>query len=44
MAKIELPKSWSGVAESLRALMAEVEREAHADRATATRLVRWCMR
>jgi hypothetical protein len=31
MAKIELPRGWSGVAEPLRALIAEVEREAHAD-------------
>jgi hypothetical protein len=28
VAKIELPESWAGVAEPLRALMAEVEREA----------------
>ena len=34
MAKIELPESWAGVAEPLRALMAEVEREAQADSAT----------
>ena len=34
MAKIELPESWAGVAEPLRALMAEVEHEAHADRTT----------
>jgi hypothetical protein len=34
MAKIELPESWAGVAEPLRVLMAEVEREAHADRTT----------
>jgi len=34
MAKIELPESWAGVAEPLRALMAEVEREAHADHTT----------
>jgi len=34
MAKIELPESWASVAEPLRALMAEVEREAHADRTT----------
>jgi hypothetical protein len=33
MAKIELPEGWAGVAEPLRALMAEVDREAHADRA-----------
>jgi hypothetical protein len=32
--KIELPESWADVAEPLRALMAEVEREAHADRVT----------
>jgi hypothetical protein len=31
MAKMELPESWASVAEPLRALMAEVEREAHAD-------------
>jgi hypothetical protein len=31
MAKIELPECWAGVAEPLRALMAEVELEAHAD-------------
>lgn len=31
MVKIELPECWAGVAEPLRALMAEVEREAHAD-------------
>jgi hypothetical protein len=31
MAKIDLPASWAGVAEPLRALLAEVEREAHAD-------------
>jgi hypothetical protein len=35
MAKIELPESWASVAEPLRALMAEVEREAQADSATA---------
>jgi hypothetical protein len=34
MAKIELPESWASVAEPLRALMAEVEREAQADSAT----------
>lgn len=34
MAEIELPESWAGVAEPLRALMVEVEREAHADRMT----------
>lgn len=34
MAKIELPESWASVAAPLRALMAEVEREAHADRTT----------
>jgi hypothetical protein len=33
VAKIELPESWAGVAEPLRALMSEVDREAHADRA-----------
>jgi hypothetical protein len=31
MAKIELPECWAGVAEPLRALMAEVERGGHAD-------------
>ena len=31
MAKIELPECWAGVAGPLRALMAEVECEAHAD-------------
>jgi len=30
MAKIELPAAWIGVAEPLRALMAEVERDARA--------------
>lgn len=30
MAKMELPESWTGVAEPLRALIAEIEREAHA--------------
>lgn len=34
MGKIELSESWAGVAEPLRALMAEIEREAHADRTT----------
>ena len=34
MAKIELPEGWASVAEPLRALMAELEREAHADRTT----------
>jgi hypothetical protein len=34
VAKIELPEGWAGVAEPLRALMAEVDREAHVDRAT----------
>ncbi|HEX3477680.1 MAG TPA: hypothetical protein VHT91_21815 [Kofleriaceae bacterium] len=34
MAKIELPGCWAGVAEPLRALLAEVERAAHADRTT----------
>jgi hypothetical protein len=29
--KIILPETWAGVAEPLRALMAEVERAAHAD-------------
>ena len=45
MAKIELPESWAGVASPLRALMAEVEREARVDRATppdlAAVLARW---
>jgi hypothetical protein len=31
VAKIELPEGWAGVAEPLSALMAEVEREAHAE-------------
>jgi hypothetical protein len=31
VAKIELPESWAGLAEPLCALMAEVERAAHAD-------------
>lgn len=30
MAKIELPESWAGVAEPLRALLAELERQARA--------------
>jgi hypothetical protein len=34
MAKIELPEGWAGVAEPLRALVAQIEREAHADRTT----------
>jgi hypothetical protein len=34
MAKIELPEGWAGVAEPLRALMAQIEREVHADRTT----------
>jgi hypothetical protein len=34
MAKIELPEGWAGVAEPLRALMAQIEREAHVDRTT----------
>ena len=34
MAKIELPEDWGGVVEPLRALMAEVEREAHAGSTT----------
>lgn len=42
---MELPESWTAVAEPLRALLAEVEREAHADSATAPDLaalsVRW---
>ena len=44
MAKIELPESWIGVAEPLRALMAEVERDAHGDGAApdlATVSARW---
>lgn len=32
MAKIELPDGWAGVAEPLRALLAEVEHAAHEDR------------
>jgi hypothetical protein len=39
VAKIELPESWSGVAEPLRALMAEVEREAPPDLAVVSE--RW---
>ena len=34
MAKIELPEGWAGVAEPLRALIAELDSEAHVDRAT----------
>jgi hypothetical protein len=34
VAKIELPEGWAGVAEPLRALMAEVDRKEHVDRAT----------
>lgn len=34
MPTIELPASWAGVAEPLRALMAELEREVHADHTT----------
>lgn len=34
MAKIELPRVLAGVAEPLRALLAEVERTARADRTT----------
>ena len=34
MATIELPEGWAGVAEPLRALMAEVDREGHVNRAT----------
>lgn len=34
MGKIELPEGWAGVAEPLRAPMAEIDREAHADSAT----------
>lgn len=34
MARIEVPECWAGVAEPLRALLAEVERAARADRAT----------
>jgi hypothetical protein len=34
VAKIELPEGWAGAAEPLRALMAEVDREGHVDRAT----------
>jgi hypothetical protein len=32
--KIELPEGWAGVAEPLRALMAEVDRNAHENAAT----------
>lgn len=31
MAKIELPEGWAGVAEPLRALIAEINREAQVD-------------
>ena len=31
MAKIKLPESWAGVAVPLRALIAEVDHDAHAD-------------
>ena len=45
MAKIDLPESWAGVAEPLRTLMAELEREAHEDSTTppdlATVSARW---
>jgi hypothetical protein len=34
VAKIELPEHWTCVAEPLRALIAEVDREAHAHNAT----------
>jgi hypothetical protein len=34
VAKIELPESWAGVAQPLRALMAELERETQASGAT----------
>ena len=34
VAKIELPEGWAGVAEPLRARMAEIERESHADGST----------
>jgi hypothetical protein len=34
VAKIELPESWAGVVEPLRALMIEIERDAHTDRVT----------
>jgi hypothetical protein len=39
MAKIELSESWAGVAEPLRALMAEIERRAYADSTTPQDLV-----
>jgi hypothetical protein len=35
VAKIELPESWAGVAEPLRALIAELDGDAHAGTATA---------
>jgi hypothetical protein len=44
VAKIELPESWADVADPLRALLAEVEREAHVNGATpdlAAMLERW---
>ena len=34
MVEIELSERWASLAEPLRALVAEVEREAHADRTT----------
>jgi hypothetical protein len=45
MAEIELPESWAGVAEPLRALIAEVERETREGRTSpsdlAAVLARW---
>jgi hypothetical protein len=38
MAEIEFPESWAGVAEPLRAPMAEVEREARAETTTPSDL------
>jgi hypothetical protein len=38
VAKIELSECWTSVAEPLRALMAELERAAHADRTTPANL------
>jgi hypothetical protein len=47
VAKIELSEFWADVAEPLRAPMAEVEREAHADRVTPSDLAavsaRWSL-
>lgn len=44
MAETELPESWTRVAETLRVLIAELERDAHADGAApdlATLSARW---